>query len=912
MSWEQSKQDFIDKLNNADKTFDKIFNVDSEGLVIQGEELAQLKELQAANKVILQKLQSREFTVAIVGLEKAGKSTLGNALIKSMVLPEYSERCTYTTTEIRSGAKDIAEIYFYSREEFGKNFKRMLNEVQYPDAADFSTMTLDAFQHYWRAVETDPDKRGMFMLHNGTTAEDIKAMLEGKQKILQLLGHAPMNFGPEYWTGGDEFNDFKIYITGMAGKNPDGSVIRQPHPYAVKNVVIRSTQLAEMSHLVLYDVPGFDSPTELHKRQTEEMLKESDAIILVTNVGDRPNLTGTQLDMLRKGQDRDGIKLSAKAFVFGNKIDRAADSQTAQNNLAALRNESVNKYQIALANHIVGGSARAFLEGKGLIAGNVAKRIIDEWNLPDGDGVETLHKKMQNYYDNDRFEVLKRRAESTLTKTKEVLQNMLERYSSGELNYTDVSAEILMDIQSRLPQFIKEANRITKIHTGEIINTKPFTGALKGEISNIFPSVDDSVAQLIQDIEYTLAIDPDGIYPITTINGNVRDKLGKIFVENIVISAAKLTTERQKNLRQALVDSFLQIMGAEETTSHRAELENSVNKLFDDMLIEGGSDCDFNSLVERFVTTLIQTLISTPFAEDERRNKVQATLAELVSLSVYYNMPANNQNNLQLDDVSRDGINFFAKILAHEGAEKISEPSGEIDPAVNENFLRETLDAYKERICEGIDFQMDSLPFSKWANLIANAGINAAEVQTNRLIRPTDKLGNKFDKLLDGSVITWENLSAKERISAIECVIYIFVKTLGKGDGVETSGGSFSAQLDELHERAKKSKNMKSKEDMTATLDTDIAILRDITAKAVINAIGLERAFISVVTKNVELIREHLQAGEGAKNFRAWIRNNAALMMPSRFEEIIEQGAIRENRKAIVNAVKNVLNKWEV
>ena len=108
---------------------------------------------------------------------------------------------------------------------------------------------------------------------------------------------------------------------------------------------------------------------------------------------------------------------------------------------------------------------------------------------------------------------------------------------------------------------------------------------------------------------------------------------------------------------------------------------------------------------------------------------------------------------------------------------------------------------------------------------------------------------------------------------------------------------------------ARKVKRMQSKDDMVATLDADIEILRDITAKAVINAIGLERAFISVVTKNVELIREHLQAGEGAKEFRAWIRNNATNLMPSHFEHIIEQRAINENRKAIVNAIKVMKNK---
>jgi len=95
-------------------------------------------------------------------LEKAGKSTLGNALINSMVLPEYAARCTYTTTEIRAGDTDVAEVYFYSRDEFNKNFKRMLNDVHYPDAADFSTMTLETFVRYWKAVETDPAQRGIF------------------------------------------------------------------------------------------------------------------------------------------------------------------------------------------------------------------------------------------------------------------------------------------------------------------------------------------------------------------------------------------------------------------------------------------------------------------------------------------------------------------------------------------------------------------------------------------------------------------------------------------------------------------------------------------------------------------------------------------------------------------------------
>ncbi|MBQ7630214.1 MAG: dynamin family protein [Selenomonadaceae bacterium] len=920
--WEQSKQEFIDKLGHADKIFGEIFNVDADALVIQGEERDELRKLQAANKKILNKLRSREFTVAIVGLEKAGKSTLGNALIKSMVLPEYESRCTYTTTEIRAGDTDIAEVYFYGVDEFNKNFQRMLRDVQFPNEVDFDAMTLETFTRYWQTVETesaeDPVKRTIFNLHNGATAEDLKEILAGKNKIKSLLGQQSKKFGAEYWNSNDKFNEFKTYVTGMTGINADGTPRRDPSPYAVKNIIIRSTQLADMSHIVLYDVPGFDSPTELHKRQTEEMLKEADAIILVTNVGDRPNLVGTQLDMLRKGQDFDGVRLSEKSFVFGNKIDRVDKLETAERNFATLRQDAVDKYRITLSNHIIAGSARAYLEKIGLFAEKFSSPILEEWKYPDG--VEILIKKMQEYYDHDRFAVLRRRAENILAKTQPFFRKLLERYDDTGISYINPGTEILMKIQSRLPLFIKSAKKITDSHKERINRERPFTTTLKSEVDKIFPLIQEAFTKLIDDIESESFINTDNVYPTSEVDKNVRREISKIFTENIVKSAARITSEKQQQLRQELVDSFLTAMDIEGGIFYRADLNKSVNELFDAMLIEGGAKCSFTSLVERFASTPIQALIGEPFTEPERRNKVKEALEEFVSFAVFYKIPSDaaGKKSLKFEQLIEGGENFFAKILAHEGVETPSytAPNQTGDFAEIEKTLNKFFTKNRKQIFGSDSFNINSLPISNWANIMAEANITVTAI-----LPAIGQLTYGGDD--------WKKLPADEKIRAIDQVIRecaqenvtkSFVesktpktKSRNNSDGNQNSKAeTILGMLDEIQERAEKLKRLDGKEDMMATINTDIMILRDITAKAVINAIGLERAFNSVIVKNVDLIRDHLSNPEGDGNeiYRAWIRKNAAKLKPTEFARIEDDETIRESRKAIVNAIKELFVDW--
>ena len=377
-NWNDAQERFIERLEKIRDVFKEIREKDRRREIIRYEARTRFDKLVRAHEELLTKLRLREFSVAVVGLEKAGKSTLANALLNVVLLPEYTERCTYTTTEIRAGNDDIAEIYFFGKEKFEENFQRLLKDTGWTGEDTFEEFDLRKFERYWSDVKTR--NPALFQQHNGTTVEDIRMMASEREAITYLVGKPPEFLRIKDQT---DYEQFHRYVTGISGYE-SGHVLRTAEPYAVEKVIIKSTGLSDMQHIVLYDVPGFDSPTDLHKKQTENMLKSADAIILVTNVGDRPNLTGTQLDMLKKGQDEDGITLSDKVFVFGNKLDMAGNARLAEDNKAALIHDSVSKYALAKKERVICGSAKAYLE-------NIGKQSQDSQpfrrrRLPHGQG----------------------------------------------------------------------------------------------------------------------------------------------------------------------------------------------------------------------------------------------------------------------------------------------------------------------------------------------------------------------------------------------------------------------------------------------------------------------------------------------------------------------------------------------
>ena len=702
-------------------------------------------------------------------------------------------------------------------------------------------------------------------------------ILQGSSTIAGLLGQPAKKFP---FTQGQGSSEFQLYITGISGHDSDGVVIRTAHPYAVKNVVIRSTELGDMKNIVLYDVPGFDSPTELHKTQTEQMLKDADAIILVTNVGDRPNITGTQLDMLRKVRDEDKIKLSEKTFIFGNKIDVLNSLEDAKGNASVLRNDA-KRYQISREDRVISGSAKAYLDGKSKLS---------EWGMPDG--VDELRARMQEYYDNDRFEVLRRRAEAAITETVEFLRTLLAKYTPDVLDRMETGGKFMLALSRKAGEFVGEANAISRRESETILSTHPFSTQLSGNLEAIYPAT-DSQKDIIDNVLRGVSADPDNVEQLTEINSKVRNAFRVMFMKNLKREAAAVVENKQAEIRAELVRTFLRIMGMKQGSPYEKDLTKSVNALFDSYLVAGEEKCRFNTLVERFASGLINTLIRAPFASNERLERVRRTLPELFSLAVYYSMPENS-GAFEVRDSSEDREKFFARILAHEDE---GEPKHDGFTSPAELFaVKSVLIDWFDRNSAKTGLSVNELPIEKWAALFIMKG------------RKLDEMPKELAHSLEGKFYKagWGNLDKKERKASLSQAVSEYLD-----GGEKKSQLSLNEMLSEFHAQASRV-TARTLDDVMRLLDEDIMILRDLTAKAVIRATGLERAFVAVITNNITLICEGIMDAEGDGNkFDEWINLNVRKVLDSEFAAIDRDNMNSQTRKSIVAAIRQVLGSME-
>lgn len=337
-----------------------------------------IQNLHAPAENLMFRLQKGEFRIAVVGLEKAGKSTFVNAWLGSDLLPAKPARCTFTTTQIysvRHDAEQRLETVPKTRDEYR------------------------AYQESLEEQEKGPDRGAAEKAKN-----DLQVMQAHKETLLEIIAEGSKTYRFNHL---DEIKEtLKRYVAD------------ERFAHAMNEARLYTSKLAAIDGVVFYDVPGLDSGLNKHIEESKAMLADCDAIILVQRRD--IDLKAHEQDLIKYGKEGDKfLSLADKLFVFWGQIDLQSSREVMDENWYHL----LNKWEAfdLPAHRIVRGSAGAHLVLQGVSIPQVGSfdQIKDKIELLSGastldelkleTGVDKLKQLVQSYLDNERVGLLEKR-----------------------------------------------------------------------------------------------------------------------------------------------------------------------------------------------------------------------------------------------------------------------------------------------------------------------------------------------------------------------------------------------------------------------------------------------------------------------------------------------------------------------
>ena len=372
-------------------------------LGITPEQKALLQKAGEPAEKLMHRLQNGEFRIAVVGLEKAGKSTFVNAWLGSDLLPAKTARCTFTTTQIYSVQNDSQQRL----ETLPKT------EAQYQAyQADLRKQAQSGDKSAEQKAENDLK---VMELHSGTLREIIN---EGKKTY--------------------SFSRLEEIKSNLSRYVAD-----ERYAHAMQEARLYTSQLAAVDGVVFYDVPGLDSGLAKHIEESKEMLADCDAIILVQRRD--IDLKAHEQDLIKFGATGDPyLKLADKLFVFWGQVDLQPSKEVLHDNWQQL----LEKWAaVEIPEHrIVSGSAGAHLVLQGFEIAQVGTLeqtlykmqsltgLSSHEDLKHATGIKELQNRIQSYLDNERTALLKKRCDGMMG---DILKTAREIYQTVAAVYPE-------------------------------------------------------------------------------------------------------------------------------------------------------------------------------------------------------------------------------------------------------------------------------------------------------------------------------------------------------------------------------------------------------------------------------------------------------------------------------------------
>lgn len=815
--------------------------------IIGNQRIDELNRMLRKLTVLESKLENNTFEVSIVGLEKSGKSTFANAFMGIDILPTKDARCTYTATSIRYGNDNKAEVKFFTYKEFNESFFNKLSLLgadisSFPDTwYDWSDSILQ------QAISTIPNIKS----EEKNIINDISEIIENKDS-LRLLLDKPL---AEY-CGEDMEYEIRDYI-----ENPAKAL-------AVKEIIIRSSKLSAMNNAIIYDVPGFDSPTQIHKAQTREWMKKSDAVILIANA-DRPSFNDSLVQFFDSvDKDDDDISIGEKLFVFCNRADAAA---TPLENLEKIKNELV-KYNIIpeqyLSQRIRVGSAKAKLEGKDSpIYAELDRKGIYT------DGIDTVRELLIDYNDTVRIGVMQRRINNINLKVQALLEEIKNENQIQSSSTLEIELENLVDDVKRLSK--KKINIELSEYRDKINDfcraQKPITNKVRGIVtSKINPSdykiTDDEIRQARNDEKMDTR-------NVTIAEYKIRQMKFSEIYEEFIESVVNLAVEEYRESESELLVAFLKGLEITGANPYYDQLRTAIEEYISSKCSTVAAEGYYSSLIRRYSRCIFEVLIQFPFSEPSRYDKFDEDRMNFYSLALFGTI-----NDSQINP-STQAMHY--QILFHEQLNANSGSDSDISSLIlmAENKIGEVIP---------VDSELYDLIVSFKCNYNDNAD-------------------NYFRGLLDQIDVLPETVGTGIPLFAIipnpkRDKLIELLRNIAPDTKIDSTTGIMSLDAYKKHFM----NYTKSNDSIKEEFKTDIIILRNILDAQVMNAISIETPFMDLVEQNIICLKESLDKSD----FTSFINQYKEQLLDEKYRSLKAENERKRMQAEIIKEIENiVMNK---
>ena len=834
-NYEQEFKEYAGKLRAQVKGIDKILKLNMNGLLDASIEQKLHAVKEEANK-LLKKLENNEFEISIVGLEKAGKSSFANALMGNDILPSKEARCTYTSTSIRYGNNE-AKVSFFSREEFAKAFQKRLEQlgIEHPETYTYEQLTLENYRKLFDSLNAEKKQ-----LYGASINKDIEDILIHKDNIRGYVGQDSMMFH------GDQLNEeyFKGFI-----EDPQSAI-------AVKEITLRSDKLENMKNAIIYDVPGFDSPTQMHKDQTREKMSAADAIILIASAY-KPSFTGPVVDIFQE-TDKDGVKYGNKLFVYANMADRA---ENLAGNMQDIRND-LDRYSIMdtqyFDDRILAGSAKASLQAAGKIEGTDAFDEIKRKGIDDG--IKRITDKLAKYNKTDRFEVLKGRINRLQNDIRDIFK---DNFKETEVDKYGDSRETSMLVAKMLDESrakIKKEidNYRDEFKTEYAPETYKLTNKMKTEV------IDELSLETYQvtDEELEEAKKKNGSIvdvPIfTDIDKCLREKKYTEIYNAFSKGVISIAENEHNTCNEALEEIFVKGLGLTQDNPYYDELKEKIKEYIAKQEDLASSEGYYKSLVERFSIDLFELLVRYPYADISCWNRFDEAKENFYGLSMYSEdydsgLPANQQPMLYT-------------ILFHDDTQKKQQ--------VN-----------VKKVMQFVDTIMNIGPYKDISQLlriiVAAKGDKAYEIVQHTL----------------ENVVNFESNSEKINFArnALNSIVDTKNDDLSMQEPITKKG----------YEKFLGNKVDKSLDDIKNDINKDIDILQNVLEDTVVKAICMEKPFLALEIQIMNNIYQNIDSEE----YRSFLVNNMPKICVEEYLDLSENEQKRKAYDKMMEAIKEILDE---